>query len=70
MAQLRELFQHRVEENWSAALTGRRDAGTTMNTDGKARKARTVHCDDDDVCGSTWPPVSIGFARAPRAASP
>ncbi|MEW9616248.1 hypothetical protein AB3G45_20755 [Shinella sp. S4-D37] len=70
MARLRELFRRRVEENWSAALTGRRDAGTAMNTDGKARKARTLHCDDDDVCGSTRSPVSIGFARAPRAASP
>ncbi|WP_234189397.1 hypothetical protein [Shinella sp. NM-101] len=74
MAHLRELFQRRVEENWSAALTSRRDAGMTMTAGGKAGKAPHLHCGEDDVCGSdsvriSQLPVSIGFARAPRAAS-
>jgi len=71
MAHLRELFQHRVEENWSAALASRQQGASA----GNARKSPTLHCDGDDVCGSDSPrvsrlPVSIGFARAPRAASP
>lgn len=75
MAHLRELFQRRVEENWSAALTSRRDAGRATNAGGKAGPEATLHCGDDDICGSdsvraSRLPVSIGFARAPRAASP
>jgi len=76
MAHLRELFQSQVEENWSAALVGRRDAGLPTSTAGKAGKTPTLHCDEDNVCGSDGAssiarlPVSIGFARAPRAASP
>jgi len=75
MAHLRELFQRRVEENWSAALAGRRHVASVANAGGDAGKAPTLHCDDDDVCGSdsgriSRLPVSIGFARAPRAASP
>lgn len=75
MARLRELFQREVEENWSAALAGRQDAASSASTGGKAVKPPTLHCDDDDVCGSERTrvprlPVSIGFARAPRAASP
>lgn len=71
MARLRELFQHRVEENWSAALAGRRQGASV----GDAGKAPTLHCDGDDVSGAAARvrsrlPVSIGFARAPRAASP
>lgn len=70
MAHLRELFQHRVEENWSAALASRRQGASV----GNARKAPTLHCDEGDVCGTgargrSRLPVSIGFARAPRAAS-
>ncbi len=75
MAQLRELFQRRVEENWSAALSSRRDAGPVMNAGGKTGKTPPLHCDEDDICGSDSPrisrlPVSIGFARAPRAGGP
>lgn len=75
MAHLRELFQHRVEENWSAALASHRQIASVANAGGNARKAPRLHCDDDDVCGSdsgriSRLPVSIGFARAPRAASP
>jgi hypothetical protein len=71
MAHLRELFQHRVEENWSAVLASRRQDASA----GNARKAPTLHCDGDDVCGTDTRsrarlPVSIGFARAPRAAGP
>ncbi|QRI62555.1 hypothetical protein JQ506_17105 [Shinella sp. PSBB067] len=71
MAHLRELFQHRVEENWSAVLASRRQDASA----GNARKAPTLHCDGDHVCGTDTRsrsrlPVSIGFARAPRAAGP
>ncbi|WPE22628.1 hypothetical protein ShzoTeo12_38450 (plasmid) [Shinella zoogloeoides] len=71
MAHLRELFQRRVEENWSAALASCRQ----VTSAGNARKASTLHCDGDDVCGTETRgrprlPVAIGFARAPRAASP
>lgn len=72
MAHLRELFQHQVEENWSAALASARKIGSVAST-GKAGKTPTLHCNDDDVCRSESThmprlPVSIGFARAPRAA--
>lgn len=76
MAHLREVFQRQVEENWSAALASARKIGSVASTGGKAGKTPTLHCDEDDVCRSdcassvTRLPVSIGFARAPRAASP
>lgn len=75
MAHLRELFQRQVEENWSAALANAQKIGSVASTGSKAGKTSTLHCDDDDVCGSESTrvprlPVSIGFARAPRAASP
>lgn len=75
MAHLRDLFQRKVEENWSAALASRRQVASIVNAGGNARKAPTLHCDEGDVCGTDTRgrsrlPVSIGFARAPRAASP
>lgn len=76
MAHLRDIFQRRIEENWSAALASARKIGSATNTGGKAGKTPTLHCDEDDVCRSSGAssisrlPVSIGFARAPRAVSP
>jgi len=77
MAQLRELFQRRVEENWSTALAGqalakRAREAVHPNAGGNAGEAPAPASGDDDPRGPgakhfTRPPVSIGFARAPRA---
>lgn len=75
MAQLRDLFQSRVEENWASALARRSDAGTPVITGDRNGTRPRLSCDEDEVCGPgleplSRHPVSIGFARAPRAASP
>jgi hypothetical protein len=54
---------------------GRRDAALSASAGNKAGKVPTLHCGEDDIRrtdarGRARLPVSIGFARAPRAASP
>ena len=72
MAQLRELFQKRVADNWAAALRSH-SAGIKADPDGAAGESpgnMANHADGGDaLAGPARTPVSIGFARAPRLAS-
>lgn len=72
MAQLRDLFQQRVTENWSEALCGH-SAGIKAESDdaaGESSGEMASHADSGDaLAGPARIPVSIGFARAPRLAS-
>ena len=75
MTHLRDLFQRRVEENWTAALASRQNPGAVADVGGKVGNASTLQYNDDDICGLDGNrvarlPVTIGFARAPRVASP
>lgn len=72
MAQLRDLFQKRVTDNWAAALRSH-SAGTKTDLDGAAGESSgdmARHAvGGDTLSGLARMPVSIGFARAPRLAS-
>lgn len=72
MAQLRDLFQKRVTDNWAAALRSH-SAGIKADPDGVAGESpgdMARHADGGDAFASpARTPVSIGFARAPRLAN-
>ncbi|SIR21215.1 hypothetical protein SAMN05880582_1086 [Rhizobium sp. RU20A] len=78
MAELRDLFQRRVGQNWTAALADqaritceRTDVPSLApGDDAEPRLTPTDAADDPGQSDQGWrhrPPVSIGFARAPRA---
>jgi len=72
MAQLRDLFQQRVTDNWSEALRSH-SAGVKADNRSAAEESpgcMASHADGRDaLTGPARTPVSIGFARAPRLAS-
>jgi hypothetical protein len=69
MTCLRELFQRRVEANWSAALSGhgsRLPAGVFAETTAIAGTIAALEDDPDALTDIPRIPVSIGLARLPR----
>jgi len=76
MANLRHLFQTRIELNWNDALQGHRDAKVTdvaeadrLRLRGAASEIAAPAVPPEMVGrGASRPPIQIGFAQAPRAA--
>lgn len=76
MANLRHLFQTRIELNWNDALQGHRDAKVTAVAEAERLRLRDAALEIAQPAappemagrGASRPPIQIGFAQAPRAA--
>lgn len=75
MEEMRERFERQVETNWASALASWRVETATADAHGAAGTSAKIDRDEDDAHqphadNVSRLPVSIGFARPPRAASP
>lgn len=76
MANLRHLFQTRIELNWNDALQDHRDAKVTDVAEAEQLRLRGAASEIAQPAvppemagrGASRPPIQIGFAQAPRAA--
>ncbi|PYE22955.1 hypothetical protein C8J32_1095 [Rhizobium sp. PP-CC-3A-592] len=76
MANLRHLFETRIELNWNDALQDHRDAKVTDVAEAERLRLRGAASENAQPAvppemagrGASRPPIQIGFAQAPRAA--
>ncbi|KQV35762.1 MULTISPECIES: hypothetical protein [unclassified Rhizobium] len=76
MANMRHLFQTRIELNWNDALQDHRDAKVTDVAEAERLRLRGAASEIAQPAvppelvgrGASRPPIQIGFAQAPRAA--